>query len=60
VASRADHALDIGFHQHLKHRLGHAAQEITITALLDQVGQWHSVVGHRGLLLVGSKSQTPP
>src|SRR5829696_10425281 len=56
VPSSADHALDIGFHQHLEHRFSNAAQGIAVPALLDQVGQWHSVVGHRDLLVVGSKS----
>ena len=49
VTAGADHALDIGLHQNLQHRLSHGSQKIAITALLQQVNQRHSVVGRRVL-----------
>src|SRR5215472_11644454 len=53
VTAGADQAFDIGLHQNLQHRLGHGSQKIAITALLQQVNQRHSVVGHR--ILGGSR-----
>ena len=53
MTAGADQALDIGLHQNLQHRLSHGSQKIAITALLQQVNQRHSVVGHR--ILGGSR-----
>ena len=44
-----DQPTGIGFHQDLQHPLRHGAQEIAIAALLQQLDQRHSVVGHRVL-----------
>ena len=49
VATGADQALDIGFHQDLQHRLRHRPQEVAVPALLQQLGKRHSVLGHRVL-----------
>jgi hypothetical protein len=49
VTAGADQAFDIGFHQDLQHRLRHGSQEIAVAALLQQLNQRHSVVGHRVL-----------
>ena len=51
----ADQPLDIGFHQDLQHRLRHGSQEIAVAALLQQLGQRHSLVGHRVLGGLGVK-----
>ena len=45
----ADQPFDIGFHQDLQHRLRHGSQEIAVAALLQQLDQRHSVIGHRVL-----------
>lgn len=39
VPAGADHPLHVGFHQELQHRLRHAAQEVAVTGLLQQLGQ---------------------
>jgi hypothetical protein len=49
VAAGADQTFDIGFHQDLQHRFRNGSQEIAITALLQQLDQRHSFVGHRVL-----------
>ena len=49
VAAGADPALDIGLHQQLQHRFGGRSQEILATALRQQLGQWHALLGHRVL-----------
>ncbi len=49
VPAGANQACDIGFHQDLQHRLRYGAQEIAVTALLQQLDQRHSIVGHRVL-----------
>ena len=51
----ADQALDIGFHQDLQHRLRNSSQKIAIAALLQQLGQRHSLFGHRVLGRLGVK-----
>jgi hypothetical protein len=53
VPPGADQPFDIGLHQDLQHRLRHGSQEIAVTALLQQVNQRHSVVGHRVLGQLG-------
>jgi hypothetical protein len=53
VTAGADQAFDISLHQNLQHRLRHGSQKIAIAALLQQVNQRHSVVGHR--ILGGSR-----
>jgi len=53
VTAGTDQAFDISLHQNLQHRFGHGSQKIAITALLQQVNQRHSVVGHR--ILGGSR-----
>ncbi len=45
----ADQAFDIGFHQDLQHGLRNGSQEIRVAALLQQLDQRHSFVGHRVL-----------
>jgi hypothetical protein len=57
VPTGADETLDIGFHQDLQHCLRHRSQEIAVAALLQQLGQRHSVVGHRVLGQLGVKSR---
>jgi hypothetical protein len=57
VPARADQAFDIGFHQDLQYRLRYRSQEIAVPALLQQLGQRHSVVGHRVLGQLGMKSR---
>jgi len=49
VPAGADQAFDVSLHQNLQHRLRHGSQKIAIAALLQQVNQRHSVVGHRVL-----------
>ena len=39
VPPRADHAVDIGFHDQLQHALGDAAQENAISGLRHQLGK---------------------
>jgi len=53
VPPGADQTFDIGFHQDLQHRLRHGSQEIAVAALLQQLNQRHSVVGHRVLGQLG-------
>ena len=55
VPAGADQPFDIGFHQDLQHRLRHGSQEIAVAALLQQLNQRHSVVGHRVLGRLGVK-----
>jgi hypothetical protein len=38
----ADLTFDVGFHQHLQHRLRDAAQEVVVSGLLEQVCQCHT------------------
>jgi len=38
VASSTDQTFYVRFHQQLKHRFGHSAQEIPFTSLLQQLG----------------------
>ena len=55
VPAGADQPFDIGFHQDLQHRLRHGSQEIAVAALLQQLDQRHSVLGHRVLGQLGVK-----
>jgi len=55
VPAGADQPFDIGFHQDLQHCLRHGSQEIAVAALLQQLGQRHSVIGHRVLGQLGVK-----
>ena len=55
MPSGADQAVHIALHQDLQHRLGDGAQEIAVTGLLQQLGQWQSVLGHRVLRRLGVK-----
>jgi hypothetical protein len=55
VATGADQAFDIGFHQDLQYRFRHGSQEIAVTALLQQLDQRHSLFGHRVLGQFGVK-----
>jgi hypothetical protein len=55
VPPGADQPLDIGLHQDLQHALRHGSQEIAIAALLQQLGQRHSLFGHRVLGGLGVK-----
>src|SRR5204863_5206171 len=56
VAPSADHPLDVILHQQLQHRLGHASQKISLAGLLQQLGQYQSLFGHRVLSRFRSKS----
>jgi len=47
VPAGADQALHVGLHQELDHGLGHRSQEVALAGLLQQLGQWQSVLGHR-------------
>jgi hypothetical protein len=49
VPAGADQPFDIGFHQDLQHRLRYGSQEIAVAALLQQLDQRHSLIGHRVL-----------
>jgi tryptophanyl-tRNA synthetase len=49
VPAGADQASHIVLHQDLQHRLGDGAQEVAVTGLLQQLGQWQSVLGRRVL-----------
>ena len=55
VPAGTDQPLDIGFHQDLQHRLRYGSQKIAIAALLQQLGQRHSLLGHRVLGQLGVK-----
>jgi hypothetical protein len=55
VPAGADQPLDIGFHQNLQHRLRYGSSKIAIAALLQQLGQRHSLLGHRVLGQLGVK-----
>src|SRR5207247_993946 len=57
VPAGADQPFDIGFHQDLQHRLRYGSQEIAVTALLQQLDQRHSLIGHRVLGGLGWVSQ---
>jgi hypothetical protein len=59
VPARADQALHVGLHQELQHGLGDGAQEIGIPGLLQQLGEWQSVVGHRSSVRVGASQPHP-
>jgi hypothetical protein len=56
VPTGADQPFDAGFHQNLQYRLRHGSQEIAVAALLQQLDQRHSLVGHRVLGQLGVKS----
>jgi len=45
VTPGADQPLDIGLHQQLQHRLSHGSQKISLTSLLQQLGQYQSLFG---------------
>jgi hypothetical protein len=47
VPPGADYALDLELHQPLQHRFRQLLQKIAAGALLQQLQQWHRVVGHR-------------
>ncbi len=53
TAAGADQSFNIRLHQQLHHRLRHAAQEIAVTGLRQQLRQRSSVVGHRVLSASG-------
>ena len=55
VPSGTDQPFHIALHQDLQHRLGHGAQKVAVTGLLQQLGQWQAVVGHRALRRLGVK-----
>jgi hypothetical protein len=55
VTPGADHALHIGLHQQLQHRLRHGAQEISLSGLLQQLSKRQSLLGHRVLSRLGVK-----
>ena len=50
VTAGADYAFNISFHQELENALGNSAQKVAFAALLQQLTQWQSVFGHRGVL----------
>jgi hypothetical protein len=47
VPPGADHAFDLELHQPLQHRFRQLLEKIAAAALLQQLQQWHRVVGHR-------------
>jgi hypothetical protein len=47
IPAGADQTIDVGLHQHLQHRLRHAARKISVTRLLQQLGQRQSSLYHR-------------
>ena len=49
VTPGADHALHIGLHDQLQHRLGDGSEEVPFVVLLQKLGQGHDGLGHRGL-----------
>ena len=53
VPAGTDQALHIALHQDLQHRLGDGAQKVSVAGLLQQLGQWQSVLGHRALRRLG-------
>ena len=55
VPPGTDRPLHIALRQDLQHRFGHGAQEVAVTGLLQQPGQWQAVVGHRLLRRFGVK-----
>ena len=55
VPAGADQPFNVGLHQDLQHCLRHGSQEIAVAALLQQLNQRHSVVGHRVLGQLGVK-----
>src|SRR5246500_2701328 len=57
VTPGPDQPLDIGFHQQLQHRLRHRSQKISLTSLLQQLGQYQSLFGHRVLSRFRLKSR---
>jgi hypothetical protein len=52
VSTGANQAVNIGFHNQLQHRLGDAAQKISLIVLCQKLGQVHAGLGHRGLRMV--------
>ena len=58
MAPGPDQALHVGLRQRLQHRPGDGAQEVPVTGLLQQPGQWRlsSVIGSS----VQGKLATPP
>jgi hypothetical protein len=50
VTAGADQALDIGFHQQLQNALGYGTKKVAFAALLQELCQWQSILGHRGVL----------
>ena len=47
VPPGADQAFHVALHQQLQHGFRDRAQEVAIAGLLQQLGQWQSVLGHR-------------
>ena len=48
VLPGADQALHVGLHEHSQHRLGDAAQEVTVSCFRQQPGEWQSVIRSSG------------
>ena len=53
-----DQPFRICFHQELQHCLRHAAQEVALASLLQELGQWQSVLGHRSSVQVKRRNST--
>jgi hypothetical protein len=49
IARGADQPFQVTLHQQLQHRLGHGSQKIAFAGLLQQLGQYQSLFGHRVL-----------
>jgi hypothetical protein len=45
-----DRSFNVGFHQQLQNALGYGTKKVAFAALLQELGQWQSIVGHRGVL----------
>jgi hypothetical protein len=58
VPARADQSLHVRLHEELQHGLGDGAQEVGIPGLLQQLGEWQSVLGHRSSVRVERRNPT--
>src|SRR5437763_3140324 len=58
VAPGPDQALHVALHQQLQHGFRHRAQEVADAGLLQQLGQWQSVLGHRSSTRMRSRNST--
>jgi hypothetical protein len=50
VTACTNQTLDVSLHQELQHALSNGSEKVAFAALLQQLGKWQSVIGHRGVL----------